>query len=1497
MSDISLPSRRASVDSQAMSDTSAGGFTLQNDYLARLNKERSRPAKFVVFNTGAATSAHFYKVIRTTMGDTWNRSLLSVSRVDKRGSRPRLIIEVKPELAEILKRGLREATRDSNPHFRAISRNLLREPELRGGVPGKWRLTEFKPFRKRRTRQEVVLPDEAFSNILTWNVNGFQSKFLEIEDALLKQKVGIAMLQETLQNSSRRPLRIRGYNTFEYDREEGFRGQAILVDNRIPAYHIPHAEKHILHVKVSQWKTSDVTLAFHVFSLYLPSGGNKRRERTVLFTRLEEIVRETLRADPHAQFILAGDLNDDVEVVRNRMRGQAAIRLLEMKGSTLTRFPKRGNPSSLDHFLASEFADRFFKKPRVLRRYGISDHRPVVLRALANLEPSVAPPVKAKFDRRMMDQKRQEIAHHNKWTILDEEGTDIDTICDTFNRDSDLILRDLGVKYDTESRRPTSSMPKSLKTPLRRLKRLTKKLTKQQILGEVDVNLEARVTELRMTFNRKKDAWEQDKEVRDYTRVGEDMLSGDLKSAWTRLNTKTHRESTDGVGMPLRPNQPLRDREGRLCTDPAEVNRIMTEHYRSLHQDIPAPTFRRTRYWEVNIPELVTGQKPQPEVCEDIGWQEVLGTIRAMNRDTSPGSEEVHINMMKALVREESMAQLQAKLPNRYRWDGIQVDLRLEEMPEVPQTPLGKAVFSLLHKFWNTGIVPTSWHRNVVISLFKGGDPEMPSNYRGITLISVTQKILCGVIMKRLYQHMEASDLLDKAQAGFRPGEEAIAHFTALAEIVRRRYLIDKVVPGNFPTYAAFIDLKKAFDKVPHQLIFRLLKTYGFPQHLIDMIEAIYASTMISVRAGGIDSDAYELWRGLRQGCLLSPTLFIIFVLGLLEHVNEKAGQAGGVGTPRRIPGRDSAGVCHGLLYADDIVSLSESIPELKGFLGAFVEWCKLWGMEVGLGKCGIICWTSSDEKRSEFERTSFQTPIGAFPKVDDYKYLGVVADLTLPFSRESKEGVRANELSYVHALAEKGRRTLHQLRPALIDPSCPVPIKAMLVRTFLVPVMLYGAEWIGLKRTHADPLQRVLNTAAHWIVGLKGTTNLVDSTVLCHELNLPLMEEELAASRARLYYKARKTVKGGTWLSKLVQTEAKSGREFTWVHGSKSMLSTLLKDRNKYSTDTDINWFRANFAETREKEVPLRLWAAIGQVLELEVKSNTFRSRYLDELRESIKDVGDLDPESVSEEQYVNLARRSLANARDGFDPAYERFMTMEAINGGNSKRHRWESERVRAVREVVRERSWTSNASVTFGRYDRWFFGMTRGFLRHTIRRSDIREGVRWLVVVRTGIFPSVRKFQLRADFAGRQYDDGGRRPCPLCGEDITDGWDWAHLLVRCLDERIVRLQDEYLVTSVLCITNEWEILGETPTQGIEVAGMESKDVLMAVLLAGGATERYHSCTYTIGYGVTDLLPLEMSEPGYVPVAQFLQQAAPIYFDSLQGKYGASTVTSARL
>ena len=132
------------------------------------------------------------------------------------------------------------------------------------------------------------------------------------------------------------------------------------------------------------------------------------------------------------------------------------------------------------------------------------------------------------------------------------------------------------------------------------------------------------------------------------------------------------------------------------------------------------------------------------------------------------------------------------------------------------------------------------------------------------------------------------------------------------------------------PTYlykiieAFFIDCAKAFDCVDHNKLWKILKDMGIPDHLTCLLRNLYSGQEATVRTGHGTTDWFQIGKGIRQGCILSPCLFNLYAECIMRNAGLEEAQAG-IKTARRN--------INNLRYADDTTLMAESEEELKSLL------------------------------------------------------------------------------------------------------------------------------------------------------------------------------------------------------------------------------------------------------------------------------------------------------------------------------------------------------------------------------------------------------------------------------------------------------------------------------------------------------------------------------------------------------------------------------------
>ena len=170
--------------------------------------------------------------------------------------------------------------------------------------------------------------------------------------------------------------------------------------------------------------------------------------------------------------------------------------------------------------------------------------------------------------------------------------------------------------------------------------------------------------------------------------------------------------------------------------------------------------------------------------------------------------------------------------------------------------------------------------QGVVIPLYKEGDNRDPLNDRGITLLSIVGKVYTRVLSDRVAQFAERSGGIVEEQGGFRPGRGTEDQLFALTEILHSR--------GHVTTYAAFIDVKKAYDTVWRDGLWKRLWDEGVRGRVWRVTKNMYSVVQSAVLVGEEQTEWFDLSTGVRQGCVMSPVLFSLFINGLAREIIEK---------------------------------------------------------------------------------------------------------------------------------------------------------------------------------------------------------------------------------------------------------------------------------------------------------------------------------------------------------------------------------------------------------------------------------------------------------------------------------------------------------------------------------------------------------------------------------------------------------------------------------
>ena len=456
-----------------------------------------------------------------------------------------------------------------------------------------------------------------------------------------------------------------------------------------------------------------------------------------------------------------------------------------------------------------------------------------------------------------------------------------------------------------------------------------------------------------------------------YDELYEELDSKEGERTLYRLARQRHQAGKDVQQVRM-----MKDKDGKVMTDEESVLRIWKEYYKGLMNEENERERRENDGERVNL-----------EV-EKISKEEVRENMKRMKNGKAVGPDDIPVEVWKCLG--EIALEFLTKLYNR--------TMESERMPE-------------------------EWRDSILIPIFKNkGDVQSCSNYRGIKLISHSMKLWERVVERRLRSELTFSE----QQYGFMPGKSTTDALFAL------RVLMEKYREGQKELHCVFVDLEKAYDKVPREEVWYCMRKSGLAEKYVRIVQDMYDDSITAVRCAVGVTEGFEVKVGLHQGSALSPCLFAMVMDRITDDIREEAPWT--------------------MMFADDIVICSESKEWLEQKLESWRYALERRGMKVNRRKTEYMCVNERQDKgtvKMQGEEVA---------KVEDFKYLGSTVQSNGECGREVKKRVQA------------GWNGWRRMSGVICDRRVSARVKGKVYRVAVRPAMLYGLETVALtKRQEAE--------------------------------------------------------------------------------------------------------------------------------------------------------------------------------------------------------------------------------------------------------------------------------------------------------------------------------------------------------------------------------------------------------------------------------------------
>ena len=466
--------------------------------------------------------------------------------------------------------------------------------------------------------------------------------------------------------------------------------------------------------------------------------------------------------------------------------------------------------------------------------------------------------------------------------------------------------------------------------------------------------------------------------------------------------------------------------------------------------------------WKIYFESLLNCKNPiehdfEQDVIDYMSWHD-----SNCNNCVTQADSESDLN------KEISIVEIDVALDELHKSKSPGLDGVTNEILKNASIVVAPLLCKLFNAVLDSGFFPEQWSQALIIPIHKKGDKNDMNNYRGISLLSCTGKVFTKILNNRITKWAEDNNKIDEAQAGFRKGKSTIDQIFIFQSLVSKYVAKPK---GRF--YSVFIDFSKAFDCVPHLHLFYSLVNEGLHGKIICVLRDMYNKLKSCVLSNGGNvtsvSELFHCTNGTRQGCIISPLMFILYLNELSKQLVRN--DCKGIYIDENHQNTNL------LLFADDLVLFGDNVGRLQDLLNNLSVFCKRWGLSVNMSKTNFMVFRNGGIIKKN-EKVYFDGRL--IDNCTYYKYLGVVMSTRLSWSPAQK------------TLSQQAGKAMNVIKKLNYNCNFSFVCGNELFDKCVLPVLTYGAEVWGTS-VHSSIEQVLCKFCRHQLgVGSKAPTPAV---------------------------------------------------------------------------------------------------------------------------------------------------------------------------------------------------------------------------------------------------------------------------------------------------------------------------------------------------------------------------------------------------------------------